>query len=287
MDVLLVRSSVYALPAKKRVGAILYGGTCDMRLWPGPGPDADLREAWGGRAMAKALEAELDKAGGQLSLGQSLRVQPGRLHCDFLLWLALKAAEPGATRASAPAEELLRRSVIDALGFAAGRSVERVAFGALGEGPGEIERAERLALLVRAAAEYEERCFAERRPTVIDEVLICEPLGSVLRAAQAKVGRLARATDPAPAPSSASPRKRSSKASPVRTKKPPPKGLSPVEAAAGRAKAERYDMHRTYEAGDYFIHPRFGLGLVGETLDNRAMLVRFEDGSERKMVHAR
>jgi hypothetical protein len=143
--------------------------------------------------------------------------------------------------------------------------------------------------LVRAAAEYEERCFADRRPTVIEEVLVCEPLGSVLRAARSKVGRLARVSDPAPAPiKTASPRKRSSAArQPSPPRKPLPKGLSPVEAAAGRAGAERYNMHRTYEAGDYFIHPRFGLGLVGETLDNRAMLVRFEDGTERKMVHAR
>jgi len=293
MDVLLVRSSVYALPATQRVGAILYGGTSDMQLWPGPGPDTDLREAWGGRAMSAALEAELENGGGTLALGQSLRVQPGRLHCDFLLWIALKGSEPGATRAPAPDAMLLRRSVVDALRFVAGRAVQRVAMQALGDGPGEIDRAERLAILVRAAAEYEESCFAERRPTVIDEVLICEPLGTVLRAAQAKVGRLAHAADPVPVASAvaaAGARKKPAgtrKPAVPRAKKNAPKGLSAVEAASGRAAAEPYDMHRTYAVDDYLLHAKFGVGLVAGVVDNRAILVRFEDGSERKMVHAR
>ena len=65
------------------------------------------------------------------------------------------------------------------------------------------------------------------------------------------------------------------------------KGLSAEEAASGRASAERYDIHRTYVAEDFLLHPKFGVGRVEKVLDTDAIEVRFEDGSRRKMVHSR
>jgi O-acetyl-ADP-ribose deacetylase (regulator of RNase III) len=288
MDVLLLTTSVFDLPSARRVGAIVYDGAADMRLWRGPGPDRELDEAWGG-GLGKALDAERNKLGGPLSLGQAARVHGGRLHCDFLLWVATRAAEPGTERAPAPGVSALAEAVGHCLSFVAQRSVKRVAFPALGDGPGAAAPADRLAAIVRAANAYAERCFAEGRSAVIEEVFVCDPRAATVAAARRQVSGLVRApsTRPAPMPAStkAAPKRRTVSRS--RKKEPPKPALSTEEIGEARAKASPYDMTRTYVAGDRFIHPKFGVGRVFNVTQENAIEVVFEDRSIRKMVHAR
>lgn len=291
MDVTIVRSSVFELPSNQRVGAIVVDGACDLRLWPGPGADRDLDEVYGG-GLQRALDTERGKLGVErVDLGSITRVHPGRLHCDFLAWAATRPPEPGTERSPAPAAERLREAVLSALEFVAARSVERVAFPALGAGPGEIDRAERLAIIVRAAHEYEERCFEHGRPPVVEEVLVCEPLPSVVRDVQQRVRRLAKATapepesrpkPPGPAAGSGTSRKRA-----TRAKKPPEPSLSVAEISAARASAPKYSMRERYAVGDFILHPKFGVGRVEEALDVGAIVVVFEGGDRKKLVHGR
>src|SRR5690606_24022160 len=154
MDVLLLTSSVFDIPSSRRVGAIVHDGAADLRLWPGPGWDRELNEAYGG-GLSRALDSERAAPGrDRLALCEVLRVHPGRLHCDFLAWVATREPEPGATRQPAPDAAMLERAVLSVLEFVAARSVERVALPALGAGPGELPVHERLALVVRAAHAY-------------------------------------------------------------------------------------------------------------------------------------
>jgi O-acetyl-ADP-ribose deacetylase (regulator of RNase III) len=300
MDVLFVRSSVYALPSQQRVDAIVYDGAADMELWPGRGPDSDLREAYGSNLAEtlRATRARLD--GEELPLGEGVRVHPGRLHCDFLLWMATRPPEPGTTRQPAPGAELLERSVDWALRFAAERSARRVAFPNLGAGPDALDPAERLERIVRTARRYEERCFAEGRSAVLEEVLVCEPDGPTLRAAERRVHRLAKAAA-APEPRPTSDAKPATRKSGTRsggsstgrasgTKRSRAKGPPPLDAGEiqnAKASAAPYDRTKTYAVGDWFMHPKFGAGKVEQVVPGGAIMVRFEDGSERKMLHAR
>ena len=45
-------------------------------------------------------------------------------------------------------------------------------------------------------------------------------------------------------------------------------------------------MKRTYASGDFFVHPKFGIGKVLEAAPT-SVLVLFEDGAQKNMVHAR
>ncbi len=147
-----------------------------MQMWPGPGPDSELREHYGD-TLQRALDNELRQVDGRmLSIPSVIRVHPGRLHCNFLAWVASREAEPGTARSSAPTADIIREGVLQVLRFAAERNVERVAFPALGGGPNELDRAERLVLIVKAAHEYHEECFASGRAPVVEEVLVCEAL---------------------------------------------------------------------------------------------------------------
>ncbi|MBX3247445.1 MAG: hypothetical protein KF901_09710, partial [Myxococcales bacterium] len=74
------------------------------------------------------------------------------------------------------------------------------------------------------------------------------------------------------------------KAGPVKTRSP---GLTAEEIASVKGSAERYDMRRAYGAGDFFVHPKFGVAKVVSVPEPQQMLCVFEDGSERKLVHAR
>ncbi|HJK93595.1 MAG TPA: hypothetical protein RMH85_11950 [Polyangiaceae bacterium LLY-WYZ-15_(1-7)] len=296
MEVTLVNRSVYDLPSRQRVGCIVYDGAADMQLWPGPGPDSDLHEHYGD-GLQRALDAELKQVEGRLlEIPSVVRVHPGRLHCNFLLWVASRPPEPGSTRQPAPGADVLRQAVLEALRFAAKRNVERIAFPALGAGPGELPRADRLVIAVRAAHAYHEQCIAAGRAPGVEEVFVCEASGPAFRTARQKVQGLARAeTKPigasggakAPAKrrrsassSSSSSKKKSSK---VAHKTPP---LTAEEVAAAR-NSERYSMKNTYAVGDFFLHPKFGVGkVVGQPAPGQ-ILVMFETGAEKKLVHGR
>ncbi|MFW6050231.1 MAG: hypothetical protein ACODAU_03605 [Myxococcota bacterium] len=288
MDVLLVRASPFVLPSQRRADAIVHEGAADMRLWPGPGPDSDLREAWGD-GLQQTLTAERERLGVEtVPLLRPVRVQPGRLHCDFLIWVATRPPERGTEREPAPDAEALERAVHGALEFAAERDVGRVAFPALGWGPRELPRVERLERIVRAAHAFGEARYGAGRPAGIDQVLVCEPQGEVMRELSRRVSAIVRGTVEA-APSDKPPSRRAagrtrSTGGRRSARKP---ALDPDELARARLVAERYDMRCTYAAGDWLAHPKFGVGRVEQVTPEGAILVRFEDGEQRKMVHGR
>ena len=285
MDVLLTRRSLYSLPSKQRVGALVYDGASDMQLWPGPGPDRDLRDHYGDR-LQQALDAELRHTGqGALEIPSVIRVHPGRLHCDFLAWVATREPEPGSEQSPAPDAEQLKAAVFAALRFVAERSVERVAMAALGHGPGELPRAERIEIIARAAHEYEEICYQEGRAAGVEEVIVCEPLASIFRQAEQKVRGLAKPSEPEPEVRAApTPRRRASAPRKTAVKKPT---VDPAEWNAGRAVAETYSMRARYSHSQWLSHPKFGIGRVEDVTPEGAIVVLFEDGSLKKLAHGR
>lgn len=287
VEVTLVNRSVYSLPSKQRVGCIVYDGSADMQLWPGPGPDSLLSEQYGD-GLQRALDTELKQVPGRLlEIPSVIRVTPGRLHCNFLAWLATRASEPGSKRQPAPDAELLTQGVVKAIEFAAERNVTRMAFGALGGGPGELSKPERLVLIVKAAHAYHERCFATGTAPVVEEVLVCDGSGPDFRKAKERVRGLAKASSPEAAkPKKAKKRRATKKASGTGKTRAAPR-LTADEIATAKTGAEKYSMKLTYAEGDYFIHPKFGVGKVIGFPAPGQILVGFEDGSERKMVHAR
>jgi len=295
MEVTLVQRSIYDLPSKRRVGAIVFDGAADMQLWPGPGPERELQDHYGD-GLQRALDNELRQIEGQkLDIGSVIRVHPGRLHCNFLVWIASRAPEPGTERSQAPKSDVLRSGVLEALRFAARRSVEKVAFPALGAGPSELGRPERLAVIVKAAHEYQEECRKAGRSPVVEEVFVCEPAGPVFRDAKRRIGDQANAEEkqlrpPEQADKKARRRrlaakggsaKKSSKAKSVQPK------LTAEEALGARAADVRYSMRTTFAEGDLFMHPKFGAGKVVGLPAPGQILCVFEDGSERKLVHGR
>jgi len=291
MDVTLHKHSLYDLPSQLRVGALVHDGSADMQLWPGPGPDTDLRAEWGDE-LQKALDTELRQLGvKQLEIGQPIRVARGRLHCDFLVWVATRDPEPGTERSSAPKDAGIREAVKNVLAFVAERSVLRVAFLAMGHGPDEIARVDRIVSIAKAAQEYEDACRAAGRSPVVEEVLICEPDTKLFQLSRARLGSLARAIEPPkpkPDPDAKPPRK--SKAKSVDGKTPTKRGaprLSVDEIDSHRLSSPPYGMRNHYIAGDYFLHARFGVGRVEQVLPEGAIVCIFEDGETRKMVHGR
>ena len=133
MDLSLVQANAYELPTSRRVGVIVHDGACDLRLWPAPGPDRDLQTAFGAD-LPRVLEAERARAGGALPIGGLLRLIPGRLHCDFLIWVGTRPAETRGQQAPAPTRETLEKAVRDVLDFVRERNVIRIAFPAIGAG---------------------------------------------------------------------------------------------------------------------------------------------------------
>ncbi len=284
MEVTLVNQSIYSLPSKQRVGCIVYDGPVDMQLRPGPGLDRDLSEHYG-PGLQRALDSELRKVDGrQLEIGQIIRIHPGRLHCNFLAWLGTREPDDDLIQSAAPSAAKIRDGVLQALSFAAERSVEKVGFSALGAGPGEIPRDERLAIVVRAAQEYHDQCAERGVAPGVEEVFVCEAAGPIFRRARERVGGLAKAQSrPAPKPKAA-PKRRSS------TRKPASKprtalGPTATEIAQAQSGAGPYNMRHTYAIGDLFVHPKFGVGKVVSLPAPSRMICAFQDGSERKLLH--
>lgn len=288
MDVTLHKHSILDLPSQLRVGALAHGGAADLRLWPGPGIDTELRASWGD-GLQEALDAELRNAGlKRLDAGAPLRIARGKLHCDFLVWCAVREPEPGTERSRAPNEAEIRAAVRNVLLFVAERSVERVAFDAIGHGIDEVARVDRILAVARAAQEYEEECRRAGRSPRVEEVLICEPDHKLFALARSRLGSLARAVEP--------PRPKVVEAKPARSKGEP-KGasaakrgaprLSPDEVERRRFNSQPYSMKQRFGTGEYMLHARFGVGRVEQVLPEGAVVVLFEDGEVRKMVHGR
>ncbi len=274
----------------RRAGAIVLDGPTDLNLWRPPGPERDFAEAYGPQ-LPDVLDKERRRLEGRaLAIGEIVRLHPGKLHCDFVIWVATRPPHAHTKQASAPTLDIIFKAVKDALAFAAERNVVRIAFGPLGAGPGEVDAAERLATIVRAAHEYKEECTSAGRRLALEEVQVCHPSGAMISQAQRMVQRMAKAARPEATPST--------KAEPARkaagsAKKPPAtRGtrvtkLSADEISHARTVAPPYDRTRSYLASQWVIHPTFGVGRVEEVVDSGMINVRFEDGQTRKLIHGR
>lgn len=292
MDVYWANARALSLPSSQRVEVLVHDGTTDLCLWPGPGPDRDLLEAYGPE-LRGALSRAHKSLGRDLHLGEVLRLPPGKLHCNYLLWVATRGPEVDANQAPAPNLEVLSESVGKCLRFAAEQSSHSVGFAAMGEGPDAAEPHERLATIVRAADRYSEQCFEAGRSPGLELVRVCDPRSSVTAAARRMVGRLAKAApvEAASAASTATAPKRRRTVAAKGERKPRAKKTPVLDAndvAVQRAGAAPYDRANAYSEGDWFVHPRFGVGQVKSApASSNAVEVLFEDGSTRKMLHRR
>lgn len=293
MDILLIQASAYELPTSRRVGVIVHDGATDTLLWPGPGADRELAAAYG-PDLQDALDRERTKVAGKaLPVGGLMRLHPGRLHCDFLMWVASRGPESEGRQAPAPDKGTIEAAVRAVLEFVSERHVIRVAFPALGGGPGAMDDAERLATIARACSAWHEQRFASGRPSQIEEVLICDPRLSVVSGARRMVSALVKAAPAEAKPAAASaPERRTVAAS--GDKKKSARGassrkphLDDAELARARAVAKPWDRSVRYGAGDWFVHAKFGIGRVSEATADGKVVVLFEDGEMRTLVNAR
>lgn len=293
----MLQASVLHLPSSKRASAIVYDGTSDLGLWRPPGPDRDLWDAYGDelRAVLEKERKRLPKH--TLTPDGVLRLHPGKLHCDFLIWAASRAPHGDTEASAAPSAEEVGQVARRVIEFVAQHDVVRVAFPALGKGRGEAPIADRMAAIVKAVAAYKEACFVAERPTHIEEVIVCDPSSANVAKAKRMVEKLARAGYAEAAPAPAAPtRTRSERSSSApsgakRTtdtaKKRGGPRLRPDDIANARARSAMYDRSQVYGEGDFFIHPTFGVGKVMVVKPERMIVVLFENGDERTMIHAR
>jgi O-acetyl-ADP-ribose deacetylase (regulator of RNase III) len=289
VEVALINASVLALPASARAGVIVYDGTEDLGLWRPPGPDRDLLDAYGDTLTALLAKERAQLTGGKLARGQALRIHPGKLRCDFLIWLASRP--PHGESQPAPAPDLASIEIMcgEALRLAVKHDAERVAFGAIGPGPGAADAAERMAAVVRGARAYEAECLRSGAATPLEEVLVCTPNAADVAKAKRLTTTLAKQVAPAPTPrfdrSEPPPRSAARKPSTPRRGKAK---LDPEQLALARARAQSYDRTRMYTAGEWLLHPSFGAGQVQDVATAERMItVLFGDGTERRLIHQR
>ncbi len=286
MDLSLVQANTYELPTSRRVGVIVHDGAADLRLWPAPGPDRELLTAFGAD-LPRVLEAERARAGGALAQGALLRLIPGRLHCDFLIWVASRPPEKAGQQAPAPVRETLEQAVRDVLDFVRERNVIRIAFPALGAGPGALDDAERLAIIARACTAYYDDCLATGKSNPIEEVVLCHSGLSVVTAARRKVGQLAKLAIDKPAPTAAAPKvakKAVAKAPGARRGAP---RLDEAEIMRARVSAKPWDRSARYMEGHFFVHAKFGVGRVTQVTPDGFIVCLFQDGETRRLIHQR
>jgi O-acetyl-ADP-ribose deacetylase (regulator of RNase III) len=298
MDIFWANAAVFSLPSSQRVEVLVHDGASDLRLWPGPGPDRVLSDAYG-PGLREALDAQRTKAGGEIPLGEAVRLHPGKLHSNYLLWVSSRGPERDAQQAQAPDLKAIEDIVIRCLEFAASNNSVSVAFGPLGEGPGARPAEERLAAIVRAAHRYQENCYASGKPARVELVRVCDPRSGVTAAARRMVGRLAQtAPEPTPTRFDPEPERPSKKTMSLGR----PRATSTGASAGGRRKAADvldatevahrrvtsgpYDRSKRYREAEWFVHSRFGVGQVRKVTPDGAIEVLFEDGSTKKMLHA-
>jgi len=305
MDIFWANASALSLPSSQRVEVLVHDGASDLSLWPGPGPDRVLLDNYG-PGLREALENQRVKHGGKLAIGDVTRVHAGKLHCNYLIWVASRGPEQAGEQSQAPDLAVIEQSVTRALQLAASHGSVSVAFSALGEGPGAKPPEERLAAVVRAAHRYYEDCVASGRAAKIEIVRVCDVRGGVTAAARRLVGRLAQTAPEAPVrPAQATvsvPRRatgsssraagagtRSSAAgrSATGARRSNSNVLDASEVERKRTTARPYDRATTYKEGDWFVHARFGVGQVKRVTQEGAVDVLFEDSSVKKMLHAR
>jgi hypothetical protein len=250
-------------------------------------------------AYGEELRAVLDKErkrlpDNTLPLHGVHRLHPGKLHCDFLIWAASRPPHGDTESSPAPSLETVGEVTRRVIEFVAQHDVVRVAFPALGKGRGEAPIADRMAAIVKAVAAYKEACFVAEKPTHIEEIIVCDPSSANVAKAKRMVERLAKAgyAEPPPAPAAPASRARSTSSSSSRSesgtgrKRGGPR-LRPEDIASARARSPMYDRSRVYVEGDFFIHPTFGVGQVQTVKPERMVVVLFENGEERTMIHGR
>jgi O-acetyl-ADP-ribose deacetylase (regulator of RNase III) len=287
MDLSLVQANTYELPTSQRVGVIVHDGTTDLRLWPGPGPDRELLSAYG-PDLPRVLESERNRAGGAIAEGQLLRIIPGRLHCDFMLWVATRPPESRGTQAPAPGREMIERAVSAVLEYVRERNVISIAFPALGAGPGQLDDAERLAIVARACTKHYEANLGAGRSTTVEEIVLSDPRLSVVTGARRLVGQIAKlAVEPPPAKIASAPRAKSSGERAPSAAKRGQIRLDPGEVQRARVVARPWDRAVKYGENDFFIHAKFGVGKVVSLTPDGFIVCLFEDGETRKLIHAR
>lgn len=300
MDIFWANAAILALPSSQRVEVLVHDGATDLRLWPGPGADRELLEAYG-PGLREALDAQRHKAGGKLAIGDVVRIHPGKLHCNYLLWVATRGPEQNAQQADAPGKELIEQVVVRCLEIASSNNSISVGFGALGDGPKAVAPEERLATIVRAAHRYQESGYATGKSATVEIVRVCDARSGITAAARRMVGRLAHAApDPLPSPrfdsaaekspkktiSLGRPRIGSTASSGTGKRRGAAEVLDANLVAQYRVTAKPYDRGTRYTENQWFVHSKFGVGQVKRITPEGAIEVLFEDGSTKKMLHA-
>ena len=196
VDVVLVNASVLALPPSQRAGALVYDGTDDLTLWRPPGLDREFLHAFGDALQAVLDRERAELPDGKLELASAVRLHPGKLRCDYVIWVAGRPPHGDHEPAPAPAATALPALVRGALELAAKHDTARVAFGPLGGGGGAGDASERMAAVVRAAQRYAEDCLARGAATPIEEVLVCAPSAADVAKAKRLTAQLARHAAP-------------------------------------------------------------------------------------------
>jgi O-acetyl-ADP-ribose deacetylase (regulator of RNase III) len=299
VEIVLVNASVYGLPTSRRAGAIVYDGPTDLDLWRPPGPDRDLLHVYG-ESLVNSLDRERKELPGRtLTIGQALRVHAGKLHCDYMIWVASRPPHGDEEPAPAPSVSSLEVVAQNALELANKHHTTRVAFGVLGAGPGAGEPGDRLAALVRGAHAFRASLQASGRASSIEEVLVCSASAADIARAKRGTERMAK-QDVAPVAVSRTEtpaRTRSASGSGSRAASGVGSGaragagsrgrkrLDPARIEQARASAAPYNRTHGYVAGEMFIHPKFGVGEVQTVLRAENMvMVLFEDGEERRLL---
>jgi O-acetyl-ADP-ribose deacetylase (regulator of RNase III) len=308
VEVVLVNASVLALPPSQRAGAIVYDGTDDLTLWRPPGVDRDLLYAFGDTLQSVLDRERAELPEGKLEIGSAVRLHPGKLRCDYVIWVAGRPPHGEEEPAPAPALSTLPALVRGALELASRHDTPRVAFGPLGACKGAADTAERMAAMVRAAQRFAEEQLARGAASLIEEVLVCAPSAAEVAKAKRLTAQLARHAAPeslrmpavssqrpgvprtsGPPRASGAPRSsgtpRSSSSAPGRRGKPK---LDPAQLAFAQTHAAPYDRTHSYQIADWLRHPSFGAGQVLSVLVQEKMIeVLFGDGQERKLIHSR
>jgi O-acetyl-ADP-ribose deacetylase (regulator of RNase III) len=295
VDVVLINASVFSLPGSQRAGAIVYDGTIDLELWRPPGPDRDLLHAYGDTLGAVLAKERSLLASGRLAPGQALRLHPGKLRCDYLIWVGSRPPHGDAEPSPAPPLEALEQVARSALLLASKHDTSRVAFGVIGAGREQVDAGDRMAAAVRGAHAFREQVLQEALSTPIEEILVCSPSAAEVAKARRLTSRLTRTAAVEPPRGAAEPARRaaSSQSGPGRSvtgagRRSRGRKLDPAEVARARTRAEPYDRSRTYHEGDWFLHPTFGVGQVQLVLGPERMVTTlYEDGEERRLIHDR
>jgi O-acetyl-ADP-ribose deacetylase (regulator of RNase III) len=289
VEIVLIHASVYSLPVSNRAEAIVYDGALDLDLWRPLGPDRDLLEAYGDTLQTVLTKERAQLPGRRLELGQSIRIHPGKLRCDFLIWVASRQPHEDTVAAAAPPPEEIEDLVQAALKLASKHGAVKVAFGNFGAGPGAAEPGERMAAVVRGADAYRKACLRDGESQAVEEVYICAAKQSELSSARRLTARLAKqALVATEAPVSRPPAAKSPARASSAPRKAKARKLDANEVASARLQAAPYDRTHAYYAGEWFVHPAFGTGQVQAVFGPERMVTAlFEDGEERRLIHAR